>query len=173
MIRVASIRSGWRKTIPKSIAVLNEESLKSGLRELVRKTVEGTLNGPLEEEADDPVDAERYERTTELEAYRSCRYDRSLATSSGEVTLHMSKLKGVRFTTVVVERCRWRETSVEEAIIEMRLAGVSTRRIEDVCEIPWGSSASAATVPNLDEKASASVEAWSAPTPTSMWTAYT
>ena len=85
----------------------------------------------------------------------------------------MSKLKGVRFTTVVVERCRWRETSVEEAIIEMRLAGVSTRRIEDVCEIPWGSSASAATVPNLDEKASASVEAWSAPTPTSMWTAYT
>ena len=45
-------------------------------------------------------------------------------------------------------------------MIEMYLAGVSTRRIEDFSEILWGSSVSAATVPDLNEKAFASVEEW-------------
>ena len=63
--------------MPEPIVSLNEESLKSDLRELVRRTVEDTLNGLLEEEADDLVGAERYERTAEREAYRAGHYDRS------------------------------------------------------------------------------------------------
>ena len=58
----------------------------------------------------------------------------------------MPKLKGMRFATAAIERCKRRETSVEEAIIEMYLADVSTRRIEDVGEIPWGAGVSAGTV---------------------------
>lgn len=146
--------------MPGPIVTLNEESLRSDLRELVRKTVEDTLNGLLEAEADELVGAERYERTAEREAYRAGHYDRGLTTSSGEVTIHMPKLKGARFTTAIIERYRRRESSVEEAMIEMYLAGVSTRRIEDVSEILWGSSVSAATVSNLNEKAFASVEEW-------------
>ena len=115
--------------MPEPIVTFNEESLKGDLRELVRKTVEDTLNGLLEEEAGDLVGAERYERTADREAYRAGHHDRSLTTSSGEVTLHMPKLKGARFTTAIIERYRRRETSVEEAMIEMYLAGVSTRRI--------------------------------------------
>lgn len=144
--------------MPEPIVTLNEESLRSDLRELVRKTVEDTLNGLLEAEADELVGAERYERTAEREAYRAGHYDRGLTTSSGEVTIHMPKLKGARFTTAIIERYRRRESSVEEAMIEMYLAGVSTRRIEDVSEILWGSSVSAATVSNLNEKAFASVD---------------
>lgn len=146
--------------MPEPIVTLNEESLRSDLRELVRKTVEDTLNGLLEAEADDLVGAGRYERTAEREAYRAGHYDRGLTTSSGEVTIRMPKLKGARFTTAAIERYRRREPSVEEAMIEMYLAGVSTRRIEDVSEILWGSSVSAATVSNLNEKAFASVEEW-------------
>ena len=146
--------------MPEPIVTLNEESLRSDLRELVRKTVEDTLNGLLEAEADELVGAERYERTAEREAYRAGHYDRGLTTSSGEVTIRMPKLKGARFTTAIIERYRRRESSVEEAMIEMYLAGVSTRRIEDVSEILWGSSVSAATVSNLNEKAFASVEEW-------------
>ena len=146
--------------MPEPIVTLNEESLRSDLRELVRKTVEDTLNGLLEAEADDLVGAGRYERTAEREAYRAGHYDRGLTTSSGEVTIRMPKLKGARFTTAAIERYRRRESSVEEAMIEMYLAGVSTRRIEDVSEILWGSSVSAATVSNLNEKAFASVEEW-------------
>lgn len=146
--------------MPEPIVTLNEESLRSDLRELVRKTVEDTLNGLLEAEADDLVGAGRYERTAEREAYRAGHYDRGLTTSSGEVTIRMPKLKGARFTTAIIERYRRREPSVEEAMIEMYLAGVSTRRIEDVSEILWGSSVSAATVSNLNERAFASVEEW-------------
>ena len=80
--------------MPEPIVTLNEESLKSDLRELVRKTVEDTLNGLLDEEAGDLVGAERYERAAGREAYRAGHYDRSLATTSGEVTLRMPKLKG-------------------------------------------------------------------------------
>lgn len=146
--------------MPEPIVTLNEESLRGDLRELVRQTVEDTLNGLLEEEADDLVGAERYERTAGREAYRAGHYDRRLATTSGEVTLRMPKLKGMRFTTAIVERYRRRETSVEEAMTGMYLAGVSTRRIEDVSEILWGSSVSASTVSNLNEKAFEAVEAW-------------
>lgn len=146
--------------MPEPIVTLNEESLRGDLRELVRQTVEDTPDGLLEEEADDLVGAERYERTAGREAYRAGHYDRRLATTSGEVTLHMPKLKGMRFTTAIVERYRRRETSVEEAMIEMYLAGVSTRRIEDAGEILWGSSVSASTVSNLNEKAFEAVEAW-------------
>ena len=146
--------------MPEPIVSLNEESLRSDLRELVRRTVEDTMNGLLEEEADDLVGAERCERTAEREAYRAGHYDRSLATSSGEVTIHMPKLKGMRFTTAIIERYRRRETSVEEAMIETCLAGASTRRIEDVSEILWGPSVSAATVSSLNERAFASVEEW-------------
>lgn len=146
--------------MPEPIATLNEESLKTDLRELVRRTVEDTLNGLLEEEAGDLVGAERYERTAGREAYRAGHYDRSPITSPGEVTIRMPKFKGVRFTAAIIERYRRRETSVEEAMTEMYLAGVSTRRIEDMSEMLWGSSASAAAVSNLNEKAFASVEEW-------------
>lgn len=90
----------------------------------------------------------------------------------------MPKLKGARFTTMIIERCRRRESSVEETMIEMYLTGVSTRRIENVSEILWGSSVSAVTVSNLNERAFASVEErrnrpLGAPTLASTLTGYT
>ena len=142
------------------IVTVDEDSLKGDLRELVRKTVQDTINALLEEEAGEMVGAERYERTAGREAYRSGHYKRKLATTSGEVVLDVPKLRGATFQTAVIERYRRRETSVEEAIIEMYLAGVSTRRIEDVSEILWGSSVSAGTVSNLNAKAYESVEEW-------------
>ena len=142
------------------IVSFDEEAIKGELRELVRKTVEDTLNGLLEVEADDLIGAERYERTADREAYRSGHYERGLTTTSGQVTLKIPKLRGMRFTTAIIDRYRRRETSVEEAMIEMYLAGVSTRRIEDVSEALWGASVSASTVSSLNEKAFESIEKW-------------
>ena len=142
------------------IVTFDENAVRGELRELVRRTVEDTINALLEEEADDLVKAGRYERTAGREAYRAGHYERNLTTTSGQVTLKMPKLKGVRFATAVIERYKRRETSVEEAMIEMYLAGVSTRRIEDVSEILWGASVSASTASNLNEKAFEAVEEW-------------
>lgn len=164
--------------MPEPIVTLNEEPLKTDLRELVRRTVEDTLNGLLEEEAGDLVGAERHGRTAEREAYRAGHCDRSPTTSSGEVTIRMPELKGVRFTAAIIERYRRREASVEEAMIEMYLAGVSTRRIEDVSEILWGSSVSAASAPTSTRgrsprSRSGGTGPSSAPAPTPAWTGYT
>ena len=142
------------------IVSFDEAAMRGELRELVRRTVEDTLNALLEEEADDLIGADRYERTAGREAYRAGHYERGLTTTSGQVTLRMPKLKGMRFATAIIERYKRRETSVEEAMIEMHLAGVSTRRIEDVSEILWGASVSASTVSNLSDKAFEAVEEW-------------
>ena len=124
------------------IASVDEESLRSDLRELVRRTVQETPNALLDEEADEMVGAERYERTAAREAHRSGHYKRKLVATSGEVVLDAPKLRGATFQTAVTERYRRRETGVEEAIIEMYLAGVSARRIEDVSGILWGAGVS-------------------------------
>jgi len=47
------------------------------------------------------------------------------------VTLNVPKLRQQRFEKAIIERYSRRESSVEEALIEMYLAGVSVRRIED------------------------------------------
>lgn len=165
--------------MPEPIVTLNEESLRAGPRELIRKTVEEMLNGLLEEKADDLVDAGRHGRTAGREAYRAGRCERKLATTSGEAAIRMPKLKGMGFTAAVIERHRRRETSAGEAMIEIRLAVVSARRIEDVGEMLRDSSVSAATVSNLSEKASEAVDAGvgagrsSAPAPTPASTAST
>ena len=143
-----------------NIVSVDEESLKSDLRELVRKTVQETLNALLDEEADEMVGAGRYERTAAREAYRSGRCKRKLVTTSGEVVLDVPKLRGATFQTAVIERYRRRETSVEGAIIEMYPAGVSARRIEGVSGILRGAGVSAGTVSNLNEKVLESVDAW-------------
>ena len=140
------------------IVAFDEDAVRGELGELVRRTVEDTPNALLEEEADDLAKAGRCERTAEREAYRAGHYERRPTTASGQVTPKMPKLKGMGSATAIIERYKRRETSVEEAMIEMYLAGVSTRRIEDVSEILRGSSASAATVSNLNEKALESVE---------------
>ena len=135
------------------IVQLNEEVIKGEIKELVRGSVEETLNELLEKEAETLTQAARYERNEARQGYRSGHYDRNLATTSGDVTLHVPRLKGVSFETAIIERYRRRESSVEEALIEMYLAGVSVRRVEDITEALWGSKVSPATISELNKKA--------------------
>lgn len=142
------------------IIQLNEESVKSELKELVRKSVEETLNDLLTKEAEELTGAAKYERSEARQGYRSGHYKRKLTTTSGEVTLEIPKLKGVPFETAIIERYRRRESSVEEALIEMYLAGVSVRRVEDISEALWGSRVSASTISDLNQKAYVHIEEW-------------
>ena len=66
-------------------------------------------------------------------------------------------------------------SSVEEALIEMYLAGVSVRRVEDITEL-WGSKVSPATISELNKKAYvhiATAPCRAATIHTSTWTAST
>lgn len=122
--------------------------------------MEETSNGLLDAEADRLVGAGRHERTEQRRDQRSGHYERRLATKAGEVTLKVPKLRKQTLDTAIIERYRRRESSVEEALMEMYLAGVSVRRVEDITEALWGTRVSPSTVSDLNQKIYARIEAW-------------
>jgi putative transposase len=139
---------------------IDEARIRDHLGEMVRGTVEETLNAMLDAEADQLCGAGRYERSQARQDTRAGSYDRTLQTSAGEVSLKVPKLRRQTFETAIIERYRRRESSVEEALIEMYLAGISVRRVEDITEALWGTRVSPSTVSNLNKKIYAKIEAW-------------
>lgn len=142
------------------IIQLNEAVIKQELGELVRESVEKTLNEMLDQEADRLTNARRYERNEERADTRAGSYRRKLLTRAGEVTLKVPKLRTLTFETAIIQRYQKREISVEEALVEMYLAGVSVRRVEDITEALWGSRVSAGTVSELNKKVYLRIEEW-------------
>lgn len=142
------------------IVQLNEKVIKTELKELVRQSVEEVLNGLLDEEADRLTNARKYERTEGRRDTRAGHYTRKLLTGAGEVELEVPKLRTLTFETAIIERYKRREASVEEALVEMYLAGVSTRRVEDITQLLWNAKLSAGTVSRLNVKVYEQIEAW-------------
>ena len=139
---------------------IDEARIRDHLGEMVRGTVEETLNAMLDAEADELCGAGRYQRSADRVDTRAGSYDRTLHTSAGEVKLKVPKLRQQVFETAIIERYRRREASVEESLIEMYLAGVSVRRVEDITEALWGTRVSPATVSNLNKKIYAKIDVW-------------
>jgi transposase-like protein len=107
------------------IIQFNEDVVKQQLGTLVRESVEATLNTLLDEEADRLTNAQRYERTESRTDTRAGHYKRHLLTKAGDVELKIPKLRKLTFETAIIQRYQKRESSVEEALVEMYLAGVS------------------------------------------------
>ena len=138
----------------------DEARIRDHLGEMVRGTVEETLNALLDAEADRLCNAQRYERSEARQDSRAGSYERTLHTKAGDVSLKVPKLRRQTFETAIIERYQRRESSVEEALIEMYLAGISVRRVEDITEALWGTRVSPSTVSNLNKKIYAKIEAW-------------
>jgi transposase-like protein len=143
-----------------NVITIDDERIKNHLDRVVRGTVEETLNALLDAEADRLCNAQRYERTATRRDTRAGHYERNLQTKAGEVRLKVPKLRAQTFETAIIERYRRRESSVEEALIEMYLAGVSLRRVEDITEALWGTRVSPSTVWDLNKKIYGTIEAW-------------
>src|SRR5690554_1141974 len=143
-----------------NIIQFNEDVIKNKLNELVRGSVEETLNQLLDQEADRLTNARRYEHTEARKDTRAGYYQRTLHTKAGEVNLKVPRLRHLPFETAIIERYKRRESSIEEALIEMYLAGVSVRRIEDITEALWGTKVSPGTISELNKKVYVHIEAW-------------
>ena len=139
---------------------IDDGRIQAHLDEVVRTTVEETLNALLDAEADHLCGARKYERTEGRKDTRAGSYTRQLHTKAGEVSLQVPKLRSLPFETAIIERYRRRESSVEEALIEMYLAGVSVRRVEDITQALWGTRVSASTVSDLNQKIYGKIEEW-------------
>ena len=130
------------------------------LDRMVRKCVEESLNAMLDAEADEITGAARYERSGERKAYRAGHYERDLTVKAGKMSLKVPKLKGAVFESAVIERYRRREESVEEALIDMYLAGVSTRQVDDVSQLLWGDRMPSQTLSDKLKKVYADIDEW-------------
>ena len=139
---------------------IDDGRIQAHLDEVVRSTVEEALNALLDAEADHLCGARKYERTEGRKDTRAGSYTRQLHTKAGEVSLQVPKLRSLPFETAIIERYRRRESSVEEALIEMYLAGVSVRRVEDITQALWGTRVSASTVSDLNQKIYGKIEEW-------------
>jgi len=126
-----------------NIVQFNEEIIKGQLKELVRGSVEETLNELLEKEAKSLTQAARYERSEARQGYRSGHYDRILTTTSGNVTLHMPRLKGVSFETAIIELYRRQEIRRRTRVVGTFPDGNSAlmlvcARLRHVAGTQWG-----------------------------------
>jgi transposase-like protein len=147
------------KSLSKVIRI-DESEIRGHLDEMVRGTVEETLNAMLDAEADEMCNAQRYEHSPDRVDTRAGSYTRKLHTKAGEVEVKVPKLRKQTFETAIIERYRRRDISIEEAIVQMYLAGVSVRRVEDITEALWGTRVSSGTVSNLNKKVYKHIERW-------------
>ena len=122
--------------------------------------MEGTLNELLVD------DAEKLPQAPDTSAMNRARTTAATTTTAtfsqlpGTLLSRYPSSKGISFETAIIERYRRRESSMEEALIEMYLVGVSVRRVEDITEALWGSKVSPATINELNKKEYVHIEDW-------------
>lgn len=117
---------------------IDEGGVQSQIDNLVRRSVEETVNQLLDAEAEELANAGRCERTEARKDTRASSYQRKLQTKSGEVTLKVPGLRNLPFETATIERYRRPESSVEEAPVGIYRTGVNVRHVEEITEALWG-----------------------------------
>ncbi len=132
------------------------------LNRLITEKMTQILNAMLDAEADEITGAARYERSGGRKAYRAGHYERKLTAKAGRLELKVPKLKGALFESAVIERYRRREQSVEESLIDMYLAGVSTRQVDDISQLLWGDRMPSQTLSDKLKRIYGEIDQWRA-----------
>ena len=111
---------------------LNQAAAAS-LEDRVRDAIKGVLEQVMEEEMTAQLQAEHRERTERRRGERNGHYGRGLTTTAGHIEqIRVPRAREMPFLTEVFERYRRMTGSLEEAVLEMYLQGVSTRKVEQV-----------------------------------------
>ena len=124
--------------MPKHILQVDQTMFETQLDRMVSEKVTQILNSMLYAEANELTGAGRYERSDGRKAYRAGHYERDLTIKAGRSSVRVPKLKGALFGSAVIERYRRGEESVEEALIDMYLAGVSPPGVSTTPARPSG-----------------------------------
>ncbi|MCI1832284.1 MAG: transposase, partial [Bifidobacterium sp.] len=102
--------------------------------------------------ADEITGAARYERSCSRKACRAGHYERDLTVRAGKMAVKVPKLRGALSGSAAGERCRRREGSVGEAPVDMHVAGVCTRRVDDAGQALWGERMPSRTLSDKPER---------------------
>ena len=146
--------------MPENIIQIDQNLLETRLDRLITEKMTQILNAMLDAEADEITGAARYERSGGRKAYRAGHYERKLTAKAGRLELKVPKLKGALFESAVIERYRRREQSVEESLIDMYLAGVSTRQVDDISQLLWGDRMPSQTLSDKLKRIYGEIDQW-------------
>jgi transposase-like protein len=109
------------------------KAVTASLEDRVRDAIKGVLEQVMEEEMTAQLQAKHRERTERRLGERNGHYGRALTTAAGHIEqIRVPRAREIPFLTEVFERYRRMTGSLEEAVLEMYLQGVSTRKVEQI-----------------------------------------
>lgn len=109
------------------------KAVTASLEDRVRDAIKGVLEEVMEEEMAVQLQAKHRERTERRRGERNGHYGRGLTTAAGHIEqIRVPRAREMPFLTEVFERYRRMSGSMEEAVLEMYLQGVSTRKVEQI-----------------------------------------
>jgi putative transposase len=138
-----------------------EETVKQDLEARVRQGIKALFEQILEEEMTQHLGATPYQRSPTRRGQRNGGYERDLVTGVG--TIHQLMVPRDRegtFQTELFERYRRLTGSVEEAVLEMYLQGVSTRKVAAVTDALAGKRVGKDAVSRITARLQQQVQAW-------------
>jgi transposase-like protein len=125
-----------------------QEAKVDSLRPLVAEALQQILEGDMEE----ALSAGKWERTGSRLGYRSGYYERNLITRIGKVELRVPRDRQGRFRTELFERYERSEKALVQALAEMYIQGVSTRKVKAITEQLCGHEFSASTISRITQR---------------------
>lgn len=143
-----------------TLVKFDEEQIHEFLNRTIREAVKEVFEALLEAEAAELAQARPYERTNTRKDHRNGTRTRKLATRVGEMELTVPRLRTIPFQSQIIDRYRRMESSLEEALIEMYLQGISTRKVDDITSELCGVHVSAGRMSRLNHKVYDKLKAW-------------
>ena len=146
-----------------NLTLSQEEVLQilSGNREdSFKMLVERILNAVMLVESEEQLGASMHERTEDRRDYRNGTRERILNTRIGSLTLEVPRHRNQPFHTMVFENYQRSEASLIATMVQMVIAGVSTRKVSKVVETLCGTSYSKSTISELCKRLDAEITAF-------------
>ena len=134
-----------------------EQAVKRDVEARVREGVKAVLEEVLQEEMTQHLDAGYRELTPTRKGERNGYYQRNLVTPAGRIErIEVPRDREGEFVTEVFERYKRMTGDVEQAVLEMYLSGISTRKIAGVTDalskVKVGKDAVSRIASRLEEK---------------------
>jgi transposase-like protein len=135
-----------------NLTLSQEEVLQviTGDRDTAMKyLLEKILNEIMKAESEEQLGAAKHERTDNRQDYRNGNRERELNTRIGTITLNVPRHRNEPFHTMVFDNYQRSEASLIATMVQMVIAGVSTRKVERVVKTLCGIGFSKSTVSEL------------------------
>jgi transposase-like protein len=139
------------------IQSLIEESVEDNASKLVLQTL---FNQLMEQQRTEYIKAESYERNSKRTTQRNGYFERNYTTRIGTLELRVPRTRDGEFSPDIFERYQRNEKALVGSMLEMYIAGVSTRKVSRIVEELCGKSVSKSFVSSLTSQLDPLVKEW-------------